>query len=93
MTNQQYITTLANRITRRRPIMFDAAGLPEAKLDALSDADEADLAALAALPADTPAGWRAKAAALAVERDLEAGWSYGEWALLQSLLKDLTTRV
>ncbi len=79
---------LAERITHRRAL-FLPGGAPDTDLDALADADEADLHAMATRPAGSHADQRAKAAVLA-HRDLSGGMSLGEAALLRSLLSDLT---
>jgi hypothetical protein len=81
------LAALAERIIQRRAL-FLPGGVAEADLDALVDTDEADLHALAGIPAGGHAGWRAKAAVLAY-RDLASGRSLGEAALLRSMLADL----
>jgi hypothetical protein len=78
---------MAERITHRRAL-FLPGGAPDTELDALADADEADLHTLAGMPNGSHADHRAKAAVLA-HRDLSGGMSLGEAALLRSLLSAL----
>jgi hypothetical protein len=84
------VTELAGLILLRRTWFLPGLA-PDADLPGLVDEDEADLHAMAELPASTE-GWgdlRAKAAVL-VGRDLAGGMSLGEAAVLRSLLADLT---
>ncbi len=86
-TRPEALAALASRITQRRAL-FLPGGVPDADIDGLVDEDEADLAAMAGMPATVQADQRAKAATLA-HRDLAGGMSFGEEALLRSLLADL----
>ena len=87
---QQHLRRVGQRIDERRGLLMQSLGqLPNIELECLVDEDEADLRALAELRATTLAEIRAKAAPLA-NRELEDCITFGEWALILSILADLT---
>lgn len=86
----EYLCRLGQRIHERGGLLTQSIGqLSDYELDRLTDEDEVDFRALAELRATTLAEIRAKAAPLA-NRELENCITFGELALILSILADLT---
>lgn len=83
-------SALVARITARRQLLEAVAQCASSKdLDVLADDDDEDLKALAQLPGDTLEHICEKAAPLA-DRELEERVTFGELALIISIISDLT---
>ncbi len=83
---------LVARITARRQLLEVMAQCASRKdLDVLADDDEKDLKALAQLPGDNLEHICEKAVPLA-DRELEERVTFGELALIMSIISDLTNQ-
>ena len=81
---------LFSRITARRELMEAMVGWASTKdLEELADDEEEDLKALARLPMDSLDHVREKATLL-VDRELEERVTFGELALIMSIISDLS---
>lgn len=82
--------TLVARIKARRELLETMAHWASGDdLEQLANDEEEDLKSLAALPGDNLENIRAKAAPLA-DRELEEQITFGELALILSIISDLT---
>ena len=85
-------SALVARITARRQLLEAMAQCASSKdLDVLADDDEEDLKALAQLPGDNLEHICEKAVPLA-DRELEERVTFGELALIMSIISDLTNQ-
>jgi hypothetical protein len=83
-------SALISRITARRELMEAMVGWASTKdLEELTDDEEEDLKALARLPVDSLDHVREKATLLA-DRELEERVTFGELALIMSIISDLS---
>lgn len=83
-------SALVSRITARHQLLEAMAGSASIEdLDELADDEEEDLKALARLPVNNVDDIRGKAALLA-DRELEERITFGELALIMSIISDLT---
>lgn len=88
--DQEPRTALIARIKARRKRMEVMAGSESSHdLDELADAEEEDLKALARMPVNSFEHLRQKVVLLA-DRELEERITFGEMALIMSILSDLT---
>ena len=91
-SDQHARNALVARITARRQLLEAVAQCASSKdLDMLADDDEEDLKALAQLPGDNLEHICEKAAPLA-DRELEERVTFGELALIISIISDLTNQ-
>lgn len=90
LSDQQARSALVARITARRQLLEAMAQCASSKdLAVLADDDEEDLKALAQLPGDNFEHICEKAVPLA-DRELEERVTFGELALIISIISDLT---
>ena len=91
-SDQHARSALVARITARRQLLEAVAQCASSKdLDVLADDDEEDLKALAQLPGDNLEHICEKAVPLA-DRELEERVTFGELALIISIISDLTNQ-
>ena len=88
--DQEPRSALVDRIKARRELMEAMAGWASSRdLDELAEAEEEDLKVLARMPVHNLDHLRQKAVLLA-DRELEERITFGELALIMSILSDLT---
>jgi hypothetical protein len=87
--DQELRSAIIGRLTARRELLEAMSGWASTKdLEALVDDEEEDLKALARLPVKSVADICEKAALL-VDRELEERITYGELAVIMSIISDL----